>query len=295
MSYTARLFIALQWLLPKQWLSDRISWLTRIEGGFATRLAIKVFIRSYGVDMRDAAEPNPAAYVSFNAFFTRALRVGARPIDNDPTHFVCPADGTLSAVGSLSADRLVQAKGIDYSLLDLFDDDASLAAMFDGGEFATIYLAPYNYHRVHMPCSATARVLRHVPGELFSVNATTAAGVPRLFCRNERTITVFAVGPHKLAMIMVGALNVGSIELVLPFEQPARNRPHPNLPAHLSLPLDGPSLTRGAEFGRFNMGSTVIVLASRGWLTWQEPLGCGVPVRMGEILAQDITADRDRR
>ena len=295
MNYSARFFVALQWLLPKHWLSDVVGWLTRLEGGVATRLAIQAFIRIYGVDMHDAAAPDPAAYPSFNAFFTRALRHDARALPDDPKIFVCPADGTLSEFGKLAPDRLVQAKGIEYSLLDLFDGDAVLAAMFDGGVFATIYLAPYNYHRVHMPCSATARFVRHVPGELFSVNAVTAQAVPRLFCRNERTITVFEAGPHKLAMIMVGALNVGSIELVLPHADPACNRPRSNIAPHLTLALDGHVLTRGAEFGRFNMGSTVIVVGSRGWLTWQDSARSGVPVRLGDPLARVTSADLDRR
>ena len=295
MRYSARLFVALQWLLPKHLLSSLIGWLTRIEGGIATQLTIRMFVRVYGVEMADAAEPDTRSYRSFNAFFTRALRADARPLDAALDSFLCPADGTLSEFGMLNPDRLLQAKGIEYSLLDLFDDDAALAARFTGGSFATIYLAPYNYHRVHMPCAAQARVLRHVPGELFSVNAVTAQGVPRLFCRNERTITVFDAGPHSLAMIMVGALNVGSIELVLPTAVPARNRPHNNQASHTSVMLDGPSLARGAEFGRFNMGSTVIVLASRGWLTWHAGARRGLPVRMGELLGRDLTADRDRR
>ena len=295
MGYAARLFIALQWLLPKQLLSDLVGWLTRIEGGVATRLAIRAFVRLYAVDMRDAAEPRLDSYTSFNAFFTRALRDDARPLAPEADSFVCPADGTLSEFGTLAPDRLVQAKGITYSLLELFDGDAELAARFEGGNFATIYLAPYNYHRVHMPCDADARVLRHVPGELFSVNAVTAQGVPGLFCRNERTITVFQAGPHWLALIMVGALNVGSIELVLPTARPARNRPHNNQPSRVSLPLAGPTLVRGAEFGRFNMGSTVIVTASRGWLQWREDAHAGLPVRMGELLGRNLTVDRGRR
>lgn len=295
MRYSARLFVALQWLLPKHLLSSLVGWLTHIEGGIATQLAIRVFVRVYRVDMADAAEPDTRAYRSFNAFFTRALRADARPLAAAPDSFLCPADGILSEFGTLNPDRLVQAKGIEYSLLDLFDGDAALAARFAGGSFATIYLAPYNYHRVHMPCAAQARVLRHVPGELFSVNAVTAHSVPGLFCRNERTITVFEAGPHSLAMIMVGALNVGSIELKLPTAIPARNRPHSNQASHTSLALDGPSLARGAEFGRFNMGSTVIVIASHGWLTWQPGARTGLPVRMGELLGRDLSADRDRR
>lgn len=295
MRYSARLFVALQWLLPKHLLSSLVGWLTHIEGGIATQLAIRVFVRVYRVDMADAAEPDTRAYRSFNAFFTRALRADARPLDAAPDSFLCPADGILSEFGTLNPDRLVQAKGIEYSLLDLFDGDAALAARFAGGSFATIYLAPYNYHRVHMPCAAQARVLRHVPGELFSVNALTAQSVPGLFCRNERTITVFEAGPHSLAMIMVGALNVGSIELKLPTAIPARNRPHSNQASHTSFALDGPSLARGAEFGRFNMGSTVIVIASHGWLTWHTGARTGLPVRMGELLGRDLSADRDRR
>ncbi len=295
MPYSSRLFVALQWLLPKHWLSDVVGWLTRIEGGLATRLAIRAFVRVYGVDMGDAADADTNAYSSFNAFFTRALRADARPSDETPDSFVCPADGTLSEFGELQPDRLVQAKGIDYSLLSLFDGDADLAARFEGGTFATIYLAPYNYHRVHMPCEATARVLRYVPGALFSVNAITTQGVPGLFCRNERTITVFEVGPHWLAMIMVGALHVGSIELVLPTAAPARNRPSNNQPAHVSQTLHGPTLPRGAEFGRFNMGSTVIVTVSRGALAWHADVRAGLPVRMGELLGKALTADHDRR
>ena len=295
MRYSARLFVALQWLLPKHLLSSLVGWLTHIEGGIATQLAIRVFVRVYRVNMADAAEPDTRAYRSFNAFFTRALRADARPLDAAPDSFLCPADGILSEFGTLNPDRLVQAKGIEYSLLDLFDGDAALAARFAGGSFATIYLAPYHYHRVHMPCAAQARVLRHVPGELFSVNALTAQSVPGLFCRNERTITVFEAGPHSLAMIMVGALNVGSIELKLPTAIPARNRPHSNQASHTSFALDGPSLARGAEFGRFNMGSTVIVIASHGWLTWHTGARTGLPVRMGELLGRDLSADRDRR
>ena len=295
MNYTTRLFVALQWLLPKHLLSDLVGWLTRIEAGVATRLTIRAFIHLYGVDMRDAAEPDPAAYRSFNAFFTRALRTDARPLPDDITRFVSPADGTLSEFGELAPNRLMQAKGIEYSLIDLLDGDTELASLFDGGVFATIYLAPYNYHRVHMPCSATARFMRHVPGELFSVNAVTAQAVPRLFCRNERTITVFEVGPHKLALIMVGALNVGSIELVLPREQPARNRPYNNMESRFTFALDGTSLERGAEFGRFNMGSTVIVIGSRGWLKWLDSAHNGRSVRMGEPLAHGPTADLNRR
>ncbi len=295
MTYAARVFVALQWLLPKRLLSDIVGWLTRIEGGIVTQLAIRMFVRAYGVDMADAAEPEIRAYRSFNAFFTRALRPDARPLDAAPDAFLSPADGTLSEFGTLNPDRLVQAKGIEYSLLDLFDGDTALAARFEGGSFATIYLAPYNYHRVHMPCAAKARVLRHVPGELFSVNAVTAEGVPGLFCRNERSITVFETGSHSLAMIMEGALNVGSIELVLPTATPARNRPRSNQASHTSLALDGPSLARGAEFGRFNMGSTVIVLASRGWLAWHAGARNGLPLRMGELLGRDLTTESTRR
>lgn len=294
MKFSARLFVALQWLLPKHALSDLVGYLTRLEAGALTHLAIRAFVWLFKVDMRDALEPDCTAYPSFNAFFTRALKDGARPVVDDGRAFVCPADGTLSEFGALDRERLVQAKGITYTLLELFDGDAELAARFAGGNFATIYLAPYNYHRVHMPATATARVLRYVPGDLFSVNAVTAQAVPGLFCRNERSIVVFECGRHWLALIMVGALNVGSIELVLPGAQPARNRPHNNQPPHVSLALDGPSLARGAEFGRFNMGSTVVVVTSRGFLDWHEDARAGLPVRMGEWLGRTTTVEDAR-
>ena len=286
MDVRTRALVALQWLMPQRLLSRIVGWLARREAGMASHVAIRAFIRVYGVDMHEAAAPQPQAYVSFNAFFTRALRADARPLPADPALFVSPADGVISQLGNISDDTLLQAKGHDYRLPDLFDGDTALAALFTHGAFATIYLAPRNYHRVHMPWAGSARYLRHVPGSLFAVNAATARALPRLFCRNERMLAVFADGLHWFALIMVGAMNVSAIELVLPPVRPARNRPASTLPPHTTHTLAGPTLARGAEFGRFNMGSTVIVIASRGLVAWDAARGAEQPIRLGAALGR---------
>ncbi|MGE0860348.1 MAG: archaetidylserine decarboxylase [Gammaproteobacteria bacterium] len=279
-------FLALQRLLPRRGLSSLVGWLTRLEAGALTHFAIRAFVAAYKVDMRDAAEPDISTYPSFNRFFTRALAPDARPLPEDPQAFVSPADGTLSEIGEFTPERMLRAKGLDYGLTELLGGDADLAARFAGGSFATVYLAPYNYHRVHLPWRATPRSLRFVPGELYSVNATTVRLVPGLFCRNERMILACEDDAGRwFALVLVGALNVGSIELTVPAG--ATNRPQPTVGAHRSLPLDGPPLARGAEIGRFNMGSTVVVLASPGWLEWRD-LAVSATVRMGETLARAL-------
>lgn len=289
MSLAPEAFLALQRLLPRRRLSDLVGWLTRREAGPLTHLAIAAFVRTFAVDMRDAAEPRLAAYPSFNQFFTRALRAGARPLPDDPQAFVSPADGTLSEFGDLHADRLLQAKGQQYSLLEFLDGDEALAVRLRGGRFATVYLAPNNYHRVHLPWSGTPRVLRHVPGDLYSVNATTARLLPRLFCRNERMIIACEDDDRWFVLVLVGALNVGSIDVVVPTPAGASNRPWPTIAPHRSLALDGPRLERGAEIGRFNMGSTVVVLASPGWLDWRADARSGDALRMGQTLGHSLS------
>lgn len=286
MSLHEQAFLALQRLLPRRGLSSLVGWLTRLEAGALTHFAIRAFIAAYKVDMRDAAEPDVTAYSSFNRFFTRALAPGARPLPEDRHAFVSPADGTLSEVGELTPERVLRAKGLDYGLTELLGGDTDLAARFAGGSFATVYLAPYNYHRVHLPWGATPRSLRFVPGELYSVNATTVRLLPGLFCRNERMILACEDDAGRwFALVLVGALNVGSIEMTAP--PGASNRPAPTVSAHRSLPLAGPALARGEEIGRFNMGSTVVVLASPGWLTWRD-LPVSATVRMGETLARTL-------
>ncbi len=282
----ARLFVLLQHLLPKQGLSALVGWLTRRQWGAMTQIAIRLFIRGFGVNMAEAANPDPASYATFNAFFTRALRAGTRPRAREPAAVLCPADGKISECGHLDGARLLQAKGIDYTLAALFDGDEDLARPFEDGDFCTIYLAPYDYHRVHMPLAGRLEALRYVPGALFSVNAATAAALPGLFCRNERVVTVFRTDDTRFALVMVGALNVGSIELTMPAGQAFANRPRAHWAAGVThRPDNEAALARGAEYGRFNMGSTVILLAAPGLLRLDEAIAPGRTVRVGQSLA----------
>lgn len=283
----ARLFSALQYPLPHHLLSRLVHWLTRLSLGPLHRIAIRLFIRIMRVDMSDALNPDPAHYDSFNAFFTRALRPDARPIAKGALRFVSPVDGTISQLGSTSSGQLVQAKGHTYSLRELLLDDG-VAAEFANGRFMTIYLAPDNYHRIHMPAGGTLRLTRYLPGRLFSVNQATAACVPRLFARNERVACVFDSDEGAFAMVLVGALFVGSIETVWAGEITPGTARRPTSWQHQEQPDDPESLilARGQEMGRFNMGSTVILLdASSG--SWRPGLDTGSTLAMGEALTPD--------
>ena len=280
------LFVIIQNLLPKAAISRFIGALSRLEVTWFAHLAIRLFIRTYGVDMEEAAEPDVRAYRSFNAFFTRALAAGARPVTAGLGLVVCPADGIISQIGVISGTSVVQAKGIDFELLDLFDGDADLAARFEYGGFATIYLAPRNYHRVHLPLAGRARFLRYVAGARFSVDEGTTRKLTRLFCRNERVIVVFDTPGGWFALIMVGAMNVGSIELTLPEHEHFHNRPQASCLPHQTQALDARTISSGDEFGRFNMGSTVILVASRGLVEWYATLGPDKQVKMGQALGQ---------
>lgn len=282
--------LAWQYALPKRALSALVGRATRVRGGRLTRAAIALFVRVFRVDLRDAALGPEHEYPTFNEFFTRALREGARPLADDPAAAVSPADGTVSQCGPLGAGRVLQAKGKAYSVTDLFGGDADLAAAFEHGEFCTIYLAPYDYHRVHMPLRGRAYALRYVPGTLFSVNASTALARERLFCRNERVAVVFDGERGRFALVMVGALNVGSIELTVPRATAFANRPLPTFAAGSTHLLDGSVLERGAEFGRFNMGSTVILLASPGVLQLEPTVRPAAVVRMGQLLGRPAAA-----
>lgn len=276
-----RLFVALQYLLPQHPLSRVVRFLARLRVRWLKDALISGFLRLYDVAMQEAAEPDPRAYESFNAFFTRALRADARPVPADPRVAVMPVDGTISERGSISGDTLVQAKGMTFTTVELLGGDTASASRFAGGSFATVYLAPYNYHRIHMPCSGTLRQAWHVPGSLFSVNAATAAAVPRLFARNERAVCIFDTAAGPMAMVAVGALFVGSIDLVWAGEV-TRVRPHGVRP--IDVPDPPLVLAAGDELGRFNMGSTVIVLFGSGF-----ELLCAPPsqaVRVGDPLAR---------
>ncbi len=277
-----RAFIGLQYLLPQHFLSGVVRWVTRSRIGFVRTALVRSFLRHYPVDLSEAAHGEVADYASFNDFFTRRLRAGARVHDPDPRAALCPVDGTVSQAGAIEGGTLLQAKGLYYSAAALLGGDAGLAAEFAGGAFATLYLAPHNYHRIHMPLAGTLRVARFVPGDLFSVNAATAEAVPGLFTRNERIACVFDTPVGPMAVVLVGALFVGSMSLAWAGEVRARHRRRYDLPAHDPII----ALDRGAELGWFNMGSTVIVMFPRQGPALVEGLRPGRSVRVGERLAQ---------
>jgi phosphatidylserine decarboxylase len=276
-----RAFVALQRLLPQHGISRIVLALTRSRSpGFKNAL-IKLFVRGFKPDMSDAVLTDPTAYPSFNEFFTRALREGTRPIDADPAAIISPVDGTVSEAGSLDDDRLLQAKGHHYTLRALLAGNAGWERTFAGGSFATIYLAPYNYHRIHMPLPGELRESFYVPGKLFSVNRTTAQLVPGLFSINERVFCGFDANGTPWAIILVGALNVGSMATVWHGDvTPRKHREVTPLPVtDLLSPI---TLPKGAEMGRFNMGSTIILLLPPGAATWKDSLVAGRTLRLGE-------------
>jgi phosphatidylserine decarboxylase len=276
-----RVLARIQTWLPTRFLSWLMFVVTRIEAAWFKNAFIRVFMKHFGISLAEAEFERPDAYRSFNHFFTRALKPSARPISFDPDAFVSPVDGTVSEFGAITNGRLIQAKGFDYSLVELLGGDASIAESFMNGTFCTIYLAPFNYHRIHMPTAGTIRDWIYVPGRLFSVNRGTTLAMPRLFARNERVIALFETGHGPMALIMVGALFVGSMEtvwsgLVTP--------PHSRggiATYHLAQPM---YLSRGAECGRFNMGSTVILLTAPNAIQYLKDLKPGQAVRMGEAI-----------
>ena len=273
-----RLFILLQRLLPRRALSRTLGRLARARGPrWLRRRVIRAFIARYRVDLAEAEPSCPEAYESFNAFFTRALKAGARPLC--ASGIACPADGVISECGALDGDRLLQAKGRRYTLAALLAGDRRVEAFRDG-RFVTVYLSPRDYHRVHMPLDGQLQSSAYVPGDLFSVNAATAAAVHDLFARNERHISYFDTPRGPMAMVLVGAMIVAGIETVWAGQvAPARaaaRREHAAAPVRLE---------RGAEMGRFFLGSTVIVLLPRGAAAWNERCIAGAPVRMGQQLS----------
>ena len=285
-----RLFVGLQHVLPQHFLTSIVYSLTRSRRPAVKNTLISRFVSGFRPDMTDAVEPNPLAYGSFNDFFTRPLRADARPIARDARTLVSPVDGTISQLGPIDGNQIIQAKGRRYSLEALLAGQPEWNARFIGGAFATLYLAPYNYHRIHMPITGNLVAAWYVPGKLFSVNAVTAAGVERLFARNERVVCVFENGPLLFAMVLVGALFVGSMTTVWHGDVTPRYPRRPSsLPVNsLRSPL---RLEQGQEMGRFNMGSTVILVLPPGTTTWQPTLQAGDAIRMGQPLAS-ITAAR---
>ena len=268
-----------QRLYPKHLLSWMMLRATRIRFAPWKNWQIRWFTRRYGVDLSVVPDPAPASYPHFNAFFTRALTPGARPLEGGPGTVVAPADGTVAAAGSMDGRNIVQAKNRTYTLEALFGGDERAAAEFDGGRFATIYLAPRDYHRVHMPITGRLRSTVYVPGELFSVNPVTVGAIGGLFARNERVVSFFDTDLGPLAVILVGAVFVGCIELAWRgVVTPPRRRE-----TLVERYGDGEIvLEQGRELGRFNMGSTVIVMLADPAVEWSPWLEPGAPVQMGQ-------------
>ncbi len=278
---TDRAFALFQQILPTRWLSSVVHRIALIRQPAIKNTLIRLFMRGFKIDLSEAEFENPERYETFNHFFTRALKPGSRPLADAPDAFLSPVDGTISQFGPITNGRIIQAKQHDYSLLELLGGDEEAAAQFAGGSFCTIYLAPYNYHRIHMPIGGALQRWSYVPGRLFSVNSATARALPNLFARNERVNAVFDTEAGPVGMVLVGALFVGSMETVWAGQV---TPPHTaGAPAHYR-PMRPESLERGAEMGRFNMGSTVILLAPAGRVQWDDALASGHTVRQGQSI-----------
>ncbi|WP_083526140.1 archaetidylserine decarboxylase [Roseateles depolymerans] len=281
-----RLAVLPQYLMPKLLLTRMAGRLAVAELGDFTTWVIRRFIDRYGVNMSEAAEPDPAAYASFNDFFTRALKPGARPLAQAP--LICPVDGAISQFGPVHADQIIQAKGHTYSVTALVGGDQQLAAQFRDGHFATIYLSPKDYHRIHMPCDGRLVRMIHVPGDLFSVNPTTARGVPGLFARNERVVCLFEGPQGPWIMVLVGATIVGSMATVW---HGVVNPPRPGRIRTWHYEDERFSYTQGQEMGRFLLGSTVVMLFPKQQpLTFNPAWLPGGPVRLGEVMCPPVAS-----
>ncbi len=274
-----RLFVLLQPLLPQQALSRLAGWLARSESPWIRHLFISFFRRRYHIDLSEAEITDPADYQSFNHFFTRALKPGARQFDSGPDSILCPADGSINQIGPIRGSDLLQAKGQSFSLHQLLGGDAVLASQFMNGHFATIYLSPRDYHRVHMPLTGTLKDSIYIPGKLFSVNSVTTRHIRGVFARNERLVCVFDSEKGPFAVILVGAMIVAGIETV--FAGQVAPTPRHIQRVRWSEPVH---LHKGAELGRFLLGSTVIVLLPENYGQWHDTLTQDTTVRVGEVL-----------
>ena len=282
-----------QYLLPKQALTNFAGFVASRRRGWVTTEIIRRFVAKYRVNMDEALDSDIASYLTFNDFFTRALKPGARPLAQ--ADLVCPVDGAISQFGAIEHDQLIQAKGHSYSTTAMVGGDQALADQYLNGSFATIYLSPKDYHRIHMPCDGRLSRMIYVPGELFSVNPLTARGVPGLFARNERVVCVFesARGPFVLAL--VGATIVGSMATVWhglvnpPRGKAVREWHYPSPPASGQLEI---VLRQGEEMGRFLLGSTVVLLFPKGRMRFNPYWAPGGPVRLGDAMADFVVASQ---
>jgi phosphatidylserine decarboxylase len=279
-----RLAVLPQYLLPKQALTVAAGKLASLRGGEMTTKVIRWFVGRYGVNMDEAANPDIAAYPTFNEFFTRPLKAGARPLSN--ATLICPVDGAISQFGAIVRDQVFQAKGHSYSTTALVGGDAALATQFENGSFATLYLSPKDYHRIHMPCAGRLVRMIHVPGDLFSVNPTTARGVPGLFARNERVVCVFESPAGPFVQVLVGATIVGSMATTW---HGVVNPPRPGILREWTYQDQDIRFAQGDEMGRFLLGSTVVLLFPAtfdgGALRFNSDWGPARSIRMGEPMA----------
>ena len=275
-----------QYLLPKQALTQFAGFVASRERGWVTTEIIRRFVTKYRVNMDEALDSNIASYLTFNDFFTRALKPGARPLAQ--AGLVCPVDGAISQFGAIEHDQLFQAKGHNYSTTAMVGGDKALAAQYQNGSFATIYLSPKDYHRIHMPCDGRLSRMIYVPGDLFSVNPVTARGVPGLFARNERVVCVFESARGPFVLTLVGATIVGSMATVWHgVVNPPRGKAVREwlYPASLDKPEASIFLKQGEEMGRFLLGSTVVLLFPKGDLRFNTDWAPGRAVRLGEAMA----------
>jgi phosphatidylserine decarboxylase len=283
-TYRQRLKTAFHYLLPQLAITRTAGWLAERRWGVLTHAVIKTFVACYQINMAEAQKSRAADYASFNEFFIRPLKDGARPINAEPQTLVLPADGRVSEAGVIEAGRLIQAKGHDFTALELLAGDEALAAEFSDGLFLTTYLSPRDYHRVHMPCAAALRRMIYVPGELYSVNPFLAQHIPNLFARNERLICVFDTEFGTMVQILVGATVTASISTVW---AGIINPPRSKSVLQWLYPAEGEGavrLAKGQEMGAFRLGSTVINLFPKNSIRLNGSLVAGAPVRMGEAL-----------
>jgi phosphatidylserine decarboxylase len=273
-----------QYLIPKQALTALAGQFANARAGNTTTSVIRWFVKRYQVNMAEAANPDIAGYATFNEFFTRPLKPGARPLV--PADWVCPVDGAISQFGAIERDQVFQAKGHSYSTTALVGGDAALAAQFQDGHFATIYLSPRDYHRIHMPCDGSLKRMIYVPGDLFSVNPTTARGVPGLFARNERVVCVFDTAHGPMVLTLVGATIVGSMATVWHGQV---NPPRPGRVWEKTYESGAVTLRQGEEMGRFMLGSTVVLLFPKETLEFNPQWQPAASVRLGQVMANATT------
>lgn len=273
------------YVLPHHALTRVVYWLTRQRSSL-TAPVIRWFAEKFKVEMNDAVNPDLGSYATFNEFFTRPLKPDARPVTSDPTGVACPADGRISAIGDIQNGQVFQAKGLDYSLNALLGGDDVASQRLSNGSFTTIYLSPRDYHRLHMPLAGTLIKQTHVPGRLFSVGPHTVRSLPNLFTRNERVIAQFETEHGLMALVLVGAMNVAAIETIWHgVVTPPQKKAISHELYDDSSPVPSVTLDKGAEMGRFNMGSTIIVLIENQ-IDWLSDLQTNDAVRMGQLIAK---------